>query len=386
MVTMATSTAATISQRCLLHTETTHKDPSTVSELIVSKADNRGIDNYSFPTLNTLREIPTRISPISSTAAADDLLDDDDRRQHKLFPSPSINLEASTTINHSRTSSCQDIASLTQMLAATDAKMRQRGLLPPQATDPNCAVTSPSINLEESTNLTHSRPSPCHDITSLTQMLATTDAKMRQRGLLPPQATNPNCAVNDDTQYLANHPPHALSSPHITMMPEKEDAPLPHFAKLEIFEQDFLARTTTLLDTMAKNSQALRTLITICVELSTKVTRLECAIATIVPAPTPHHSAPVPMLHHMDKTDTTIPSNPTPAPEKQKPPFPPIRYRNNPHQPNDATPWPPLPPALFPKPAQKLKTPSRIKKVLAKSSVVRGCLGMSRTKDYLRPP
>jgi len=59
----------------------------------------------------------------------------------------------------------------------------------------------------------------------------------------------------------------------------------------------------------------------------------------------------------------------------------PHRYHNNLHQPTDATPWPPPPPALFPKPAQKLKSPTQIKKVLAKSFVIHSCPGILQTKD-----
>jgi len=326
---MATSTAATISQRCLLHTKTTNKDTSTVYELTVSKADNRGLNNDNFHTLKILREIPTRISTLTSTAAADDLPnDDDDRRQHQSFPSP-------------------------------------------------------SINLEESTSLPHPRPSSSNDIELLTQMLAATDTKMRQLGLLPLQAPEPNCAANDDTPYIADSKPPALSSLLLTTTLEKEDA---LFAKLDIFEQGLLDRLKTLSVITEQHSQALCTLTTICDGFSTMMTRFERVIDTILPAPIPNHSAPVPSLHPMDTTDTTIPLTPTPAPEKQKLPFPPNQYRNNPHRPTDATPWPPPPPALFSKPAQKLKTPTQIKKTLAKPSVVRGCIGKSRTKDNLRPP
>jgi len=175
MVTMATSTAATISQRCFLHTKTTHKDTSTVYELTVAKADNRGLNNDNFHTLKTLQEIPTRISPITSTTAANDLPNDDnDRRQHQSFPSP-------------------------------------------------------SINLEERTSLPHPRPSSGNEIELLTQMLAATNTKMRQLGLLALQAPEPNCATNDDTPYLAGSTLPALSSLLLTTTLEKEEA---LFAKL----------------------------------------------------------------------------------------------------------------------------------------------------------
>jgi len=311
-----------------MHTKTTHKDTSTVYELTVSKADNRGLDNDNFHTSKSLREIPTRISPITSAAADDLPNNDDDRRQHQSFPSP-------------------------------------------------------SINLEESTSLPHPRPSSSNELDLLSQMLDATDTKMRQLGLLPLQAPESNCAANDETPYLDDSTPPALSSLLLTTTLEKEDA---LFAKLELFEQDLLDRIKIIRDFTEQRSQALRTLKTMCDGLSTRMTRFERVIDTIVSAPIPNHSAPVPSLHPMDTTDTTIPLTPTPALEKQKMPLPPNRYRNNPHRPTDATPWPPPQPALFPKPAQKLKTPTRIKKTLAKPSVVRGCLGKSRTKDNLRPP
>jgi len=74
-----------------------------VSELIASKADNHGIDNHNYHTSTILLEIPTRISQLSSTAAAANLPDDDDddQCQNKAFPSPSINLEESKNLSQS---------------------------------------------------------------------------------------------------------------------------------------------------------------------------------------------------------------------------------------------------------------------------------------------
>jgi len=185
-------------------------------------------------------------------------------------------------------------------------------------------------------------------------------------------------------QHLANSPLPAPSPPHIPTTLENEDAP--HFAKLESFNQGLLEQIQNLTDIMAQHSQALRTLTMMHAKLSAIVVCIKCMIDTIIPAPTPHQSAPVPMLHPMAMTETKIPLTPAPAPEKQQLSFPPHQYRNNLHWPTDATPWPPPLPALFPKPAQTLKPPTRIKKILVKSSVIHGCPGMLRTKDNLHPP
>ncbi len=326
---MATSTAATISQRCSLHTTTTHKDPSTWSELIASKADNCDIDTRTYHTSNILREIPTRISLLPTAATANLPDDDDDRRQHKPFPSP-------------------------------------------------------SINLEESKHLSQSRPSTCNDIVSTNTLLAEIDAKMRQRWPLP-LTIESNCVVTDETQYLTDSPPPAFSSLQHTTL-EDEDAPShPLFDKLDTFAISLQTNTQHLIDAMTKNSHALCTLTTMVDELCAKMTRLECAINALVSAPTPPCSAPASVLNPTAMADSKIPLPPAPALDRQKLPFPPHRHCNNLHRPTKASPWPP-PLALLPNSAQKLKPQTRIKKVPAKPSIARGCPGMSRTKDNLRPP
>jgi len=385
-MTMATSTAATISQRCSSHTTTTHQDSSTISELIVSKADNCGIGNHSYHPSKILREIPTRISQLSSTAAAADPDDDDDRRQPEpFFTSLSINLDESPNLPQSRPSSSNTIDSIDKLLDDLDAIATTiRWPVPLNSNDPTCAVK------DDAQQLPQPRPSSCNEVVSIDKLLAdiaATNAKMTQRWPLPINSTNPNCIVNDDMQYLDDNPPPAPSSlPPLTTTLETEDAPYTPLDKLDDFTESFIKNTQNIIKISAQNSQALSILITKFDELSALMTRLEHVVDTLVTDKPPHCYAPVPVHHPTATNKPKIPSTPTPVPELQQLPCSPHCYHNNLHRPTAASPWPPPPLALFPNPAKKLKPPTRIKKVLAKSSVVRGCLGMSRTKDNLRPP
>ncbi len=100
---MNISTAATISQRCSRHITSTHKASPTMQELTVSKAAHRGIDNAKSNNLNTLREIPTRISQPLATAAAVVLHDDNDARYKHQTPS-SLSTVKETKNSSQRTS------------------------------------------------------------------------------------------------------------------------------------------------------------------------------------------------------------------------------------------------------------------------------------------
>jgi len=320
MMTMTTLTAATISQQCSLHTTTTHKDPSTIPELIVSKADNSGIDNHSSHPSTILREIPTRISQISSTAAAEDPDDDDDQHQHRPFPSPSITLDESPkNLPQSRPSSSSAFLSMEKSLAditALAAKMKQRWPLPLNSTVPNCAVK------DDMQYISQPRPSPYNAVVS-DKLLADIDAIAKDRWPLPLNSTNPNCIVNDDTQSLDDSPPPDPSPLlHAPTLLEDEDALLPHFEKLETFHLNLLNNLQNHLDVTAQHSKALCALTKICDVLSVNVTRIERALATLVPAPAPHRSAPALVLHPTAIIEPKIPSTPTPALELNKLPFP----------------------------------------------------------------
>jgi len=326
---MNISTAATISQRCLTHTTSTHKDSTTAAESTVSKADNRDSDNTSSSTSTILREIPTRISQPTPTDAAVDLHnDDDERRQHQTFPPLAINLDESRTFL-TRTQSCHA------------------------------------------------------DISSDSQLLEEITAKMQQRRPLPLESIDQHRTIKDDVQSYARIPPPDPSShQHPAPTSENEDAPCPQMDCLDTIAFPSFQETQHLLDTMTQNSQALRNLIALSEKLLASMTHIESALDAIIPAP-PQGSALVSLPHSMatrELPNITTPATVTDLTTQQFP-----SNRNNLHWQPNASPWP-SPPALIRKSAQKLPPRTRKKLVPAKPSVARGCPGMSRTKDNLRPP
>ncbi len=88
----------------------------------------------------------------------------------------------------------------------------------------------------------------------------------------------------------------------------------------------------------------------------------------------------------MAMANPTITSIPVPVPEINKQQQPSTQNLNSPHLCTTLPPWPPMLPALFPKPAQKVKPYILTKLAKAKPSVICGCPGMLHTKDHLRPP
>jgi len=104
MKTMATSTAVNTPQRCPITIKHTPTASIILSESTFSKADAYGNENTSNANLNTLREIPTRISPNKThDTVVHRSADDDDRLtlagQH-TNPGTTIPLESTDTYDY----------------------------------------------------------------------------------------------------------------------------------------------------------------------------------------------------------------------------------------------------------------------------------------------
>jgi len=322
---MTISTAANISQRCPTCTTSTYQASSTATESTVPKADLCVFENTSSHSSTLLREIPTRISTLLSTDAADDLLDDDhERRQHATVSLPSVD---ETTMSPSpRTSSDNVEFDYRSELAAITAR---------------CAW------------MEQQWPS----------LLASIDQ---------------NCVVND--MQPSDDLPSAPPSPWpIDPTPETE-APRHQIEGIATFDPSSLVQQSqNLLTDMQQQSQAIRHLTTLSDELLTLMTRVVSEVDKLVTVQLPLNL--VPASYPPTTKNSTITSSPAPATTIKNPSFPSTRHPNN-LSTNIAL-WLPSTPAIFPKPAQKTKPRTRMKRVAAKPSVVSGRRG--KTKD-LRPP
>jgi len=217
MMTMNILMAATISLQCPTHTTSTHKDPPTLTELTVSKANTQGIENKSFNTSSIPWEIITRISQLTPTNAVVDLLDDNDEWcQHMTFQSLSTNLDENKNIFHTQTPSCNDIDSFNYklQLAAITARCKW----------------------------------------------------MQQQWLLPNVLINQNhCVIQDDVSYSDHFPTPKLSSPwHIDTTLANKDA---HCLQIDcpatIKPPSLLQQSQSLLNNTKQQSQALCNLMTL---------------------------------------------------------------------------------------------------------------------------
>ncbi len=289
------------------------------------KADLCDIKNTSSHPSTLLQEIPTRISKLFSTDAADDPLDDDHERCQQA--TVSLPIVAVTTMSPStRTSSDNDEFDYRSELAAITAR---------------CAW------------MEQQWPS----------LLASIDQ---------------NCAVNA-TQPSVNLPP-APPSPWPIDMTLETEAPHHQIEGIATFDpSSLLQQSQNLLTNMQQQSQAICHLKMLSDELLTLMTCVVSKVDKLVTVQLPLNLVPAP--YPPTTTNSTITSSPAPATTIKNPSFPSTRHPNN--LSTNITPWLPSTPAIFPKPAQKTKPRTRMKRVAAKPSVVSGRRG--KTKD-LRPP
>jgi len=340
-MTMTSSAAANISQRCPTHTTSTFKASSTITELTVSKADPCGIDNRSFHPSTLLREIPTRNPPFFSTDAVVDHVDDDnERRQQTTHPSLPNTADETKTTHQPRTPSCDDVDSfdykseLAEITTRCEA-MQQRWSLMTVVIDQNPAIkedAEPSDYIQQ--------PDPSHP-----QQIQTTLANVAA-----PCTTIDRCATDE--------PP------------------------------SLLHESQCLLVTMQQQSQALRNLTEMSEKLLELMTQVVCAFAVLVPdQPPPKRYTLAPTNLRLPTTNSTIHSTKAHVPNIQPQRIPPTWHPDTPYARTIAPPWPHHPNAPFPKPAPTLKPqPTSMKRIPEKPFAVRGCQGMLWTKDNLRPP
>jgi len=366
MMTMNILTAAPISQRCLMHTTSTHKDSTTAPELIVSKAANCGSDNKSSFPLQILREIPTKISQQHPTTTAVALSDDDDeRRQHPTFSSPPDETEQ---ILSPRSPLCDDDSfdyrSKIDAITTRCELMQQQWPVLLAAFDQTCAIlTEQHFNHvpqpELSTPLCDNDHSFTNDKLKIPAPTAASDS------------TAKNCAITTDAQHYDNVQ---------TLDPSP---PQPTHATLDtVFQQsmrilDVAKQQSQALQqqsqALQQQSQALQTLTAKSEELLALMTLVVSAV---------DHLALVPSPHSMTTTTITLPT--APAPDITKLPVP-TRHPSTLYERTNTSPGPPLL-VLFQNPAQKLKPLIHKQRAPVKPFVVRGCPGKVWTKDNLRPP
>ncbi len=235
----------------------------------------------------------------------------------------------------------------------------------------------PSLSAsQENTNSSQRQPKSnaaelCDDTKELDAIIARC-AWLQQQWPTPIESIDLKGAAQNDAQHLV--PPPDTSSSRNSVLLASVDA-----------TAHILTTQQHLLDDMRQQSTTLRNLVAMSDELVEIMTRVARVVDNLCSAQHPKIVI-VPSPNPMVPIQSTIISNPAPAP-KIKPPLPATpQPAINVYPCTADTLWPPPPPEPSMKTAQKLKPLVRKKRLKAKPSVVRGRPGPSRTKDNLRPP
>jgi len=303
MKTMATSTAANKSSRCLTTTTSTCKASSHGQESIASKSGTNGIDPSSFPNGNILREIPTRNSRATpDTTIVDAFNADDDHHQHQHPSHSRTNVDMTTTASTvSKADSCGiDNTSSTSSTLLRENPTRNSQLFSTAAVDDHLDDDNEqrqhqtfSFLPDENKMTLLPRTSSCNDDDSFdykSELAAITARceRMQQQWPLLLASSDTNRVIKDDTQSPECTPPEP-SSPWPTDTTMANEA-LCHPLECPVtFEpHSLIHQSQSLLDKMKKQSQALRNLTVLSDKLLSLMTCVVSEVDKLVAVQPPH--------------------------------------------------------------------------------------------------
>jgi len=248
--------------------------------------------------------------------------------------------------------------------------------------------------VDENNTIQQPRTSSCNDVdmldykTELADITAKCEAMQQRWSLMTAVIDQPHSAVKDDTQPSDTTQQPDPSYPHqVKTTLAIVDAPciqIDCHATNEL--PSLFQQSQHLLDNMKRQSLALRNLTKMSEKLLELMTQVDRAIDALALDQPPKRYTPVLSNGSMPTTHSTIQLTSARVLDSQPQRFPSTRHPNPLILKTVASPWHRPPTELFPKPALKMKPHTRMKRDPEGPSVVRGCPGMSWTKDNLRPP